>query len=97
MVQVENESGSLDSVRDFSSEANRVFHSNVPRDLTEELHLPSGTWSEVFGNAAAEKFQAWAVAHYIDRVGAAGKAEYPLPMYVNVWVRSPDDLEAEDP
>jgi hypothetical protein len=45
----------------------------------------SGTWEEVFGKGAAtdEIFMAWNYARYIGRVAEAGKAEYPLPMYVN--------------
>jgi hypothetical protein len=48
----------------------------------------SGTWAEVFGEGplADEVFQAWHVARYIGRVAAAGKAEYPLPMYANAWL-----------
>lgn len=45
-----------------------------------------GTWSEVFGGLAAEAFSAWHIARYIDRVAAAGKKAYPLPMYVNAWL-----------
>jgi hypothetical protein len=45
----------------------------------------SGTWEEVFGPGAATEgiFMAWHYARYLDRVAAAGKAEYPLPMFVN--------------
>lgn len=45
----------------------------------------SGTWEEVFGKGVAtdEIFEAWHYARYVGRVAAAGKAEYPLPMYVN--------------
>ena len=45
----------------------------------------SGAWEEVFGKNAAtdEIFEAWQYAQYVGRVAAAGKAEYPLPMYVN--------------
>jgi hypothetical protein len=48
----------------------------------------AGTWSEVFGEGplADEVFQAWHIARYIGRVAAAGKAEYPLPMYANAWL-----------
>ena len=46
----------------------------------------SGTWPEVFGAKAPETFQAWYIASYIDKVAAAGKDEYPLPMYVNTWL-----------
>ena len=45
----------------------------------------SGTWEEVFGKGAAtdEIFMAWNYARYIGRVAEAGKAEYPMPMFVN--------------
>ena len=45
----------------------------------------SGTWEEVFGRNTAtdEIFMAWNYARYIGRVVEAGKAEYPIPMFVN--------------
>ncbi|SDL10447.1 Beta-galactosidase GanA [Catalinimonas alkaloidigena] len=45
----------------------------------------SGTWEEVFGKSLAtdELFMAWHYARYVEAVTAAGKAEYPLPMYLN--------------
>ena len=48
----------------------------------------SGSWEEVFGKSEAtdEIFMAWQYARYINRVAVAGKAEYPLPMYVNAAV-----------
>jgi len=47
----------------------------------------SGTWDEVFGKGggADEIFSAWHYASYTGRVAAAGKAEYPLPMFANTW------------
>jgi hypothetical protein len=47
----------------------------------------SGTWEEVFGKGAAtdEIFMSWHFARYIGRAAEAGKAEYPLPMFVNAW------------
>ena len=47
----------------------------------------SGTWDEVFGKGggADEIFIAWHYASYVGRVAEAGKAEYPIPMYVNSW------------
>ncbi len=53
IVQVENESGSLDSVRDFSSKAQSLFDSAVPDTLVQSLHAKPGTWKQVFGNSAA--------------------------------------------
>lgn len=51
----------------------------------------SGTWPEIFGDGpeAAEVFSAWYYARYIDQVARAGKAIYPLPMYVNAWLADP--------
>jgi len=43
-----------------------------------------GNWTEIFGDLAPEAFSAWAVSHYVDAVAAAGKAEYPIPYYINV-------------
>lgn len=47
----------------------------------------SGSWEEVFGksNRTEELFMAYHYAHFLDRVAAAGKAEFPLPLYTNVW------------
>lgn len=47
---------------------------------------PSGSWSEVFGDAADEIFSAYHIASYVNAVAEAGKAEYPLPMTVNCWL-----------
>jgi hypothetical protein len=45
----------------------------------------SGTWEEVFGKSIAtdDIFMAWNYARYVGRVIEAGKAEYPIPMFVN--------------
>ena len=54
----------------------------------------SGTWSDVFGDFAAEAFSAWNVARYVDAVAAAGAKAYPLPMYVNNWIVNPGNERA---
>lgn len=87
LVQVENESGSLGSVRDFSPEAEKLFQAEVPAELAKAVHKNSGSWKQVFGADADETFAAYSVAHYIDAVAVAGKAEFALPMYVNVWLK----------
>ncbi len=89
MVQVENESGSLGTVRDYSPKANTLFAGAVPQMLVAALHKQPGTWQQVFGNNADESFAAFGVASYINEVVAAGKAEYALPMYCNAWLRNP--------
>lgn len=65
----------------------------------------SGSWEEVFGKSkfrpdtkewkfysyyTEELFMAWNYASYIGKVAAAGKKEYPIPMYVNAWLKQPD-------
>jgi beta-galactosidase GanA len=89
MMQVENESGSLGSVRDFSPAAQKLFISPVPEALIRGLHKQPGTWAQVFGPDADETFAAWSVATNINAVAAAGKRELALPMYVNNWLKSP--------
>ena len=46
----------------------------------------TGTWPEVFGEAAEELFSAFHVATFVNTVAAAGKAVYPLPMSANCWL-----------
>jgi hypothetical protein len=85
MMQVENESGSIGTVRDHSAAADREFSSEVPA----MLHTAKGTWSQIYGTDAEERFAAYATAHYINEVARAGKVEYHLPMYCNVWITYP--------
>ncbi len=97
MVQVENESGSWGSIRDYSAEAQKLFDGAVPAKLFEPtllkaLNVPivtGGTWREVFGDRADEYFQAWYTANFIGQVAAAGKSVYPLPLYTNAALRDP--------
>lgn len=64
----------------------------------------SGSWEQVFGKSelkpdqkdwkfysyyTEELFSAWYYAKYVEKVAAAGKKEYPLPMYVNAWLKQP--------
>jgi beta-galactosidase GanA len=64
---------------------------------------PSGTWEEVFGAGphTDEIFMAWNYARYVDHVAAAGKAAYPIPLYVNAWLNeagaNPGDYPSGSP
>ena len=51
-----------------------------------------GTWSEMFGKSPLtdDLFMAWQYATFIEHVTAAGKAQYPLPMYVNAALIRPN-------
>jgi Domain of unknown function (DUF5597)/Beta-galactosidase len=112
MVQVENEVGYLGLGRDRSAEANRMFAGAVPPDLLQKLEreredLPhelkahfkaaGKSWREVFGDGADEAFMAWNYARYIDAVAAAGKREYPLPMYANCQLPALGERAGEYP
>jgi hypothetical protein len=64
----------------------------------------SGSWEKIFGKSefrpekkdwqfysyyTEELFSSWNYAKYAEIVTAAGKKEYPLPMYVNAWLKQP--------
>lgn len=53
----------------------------------------TGAWEHVFGSGPRtdELFMAYHYAKYVDAVAAAGKAEYPLPLYTNVWQNYADE------
>ena len=93
MVQVENEIGTYSTVRDFSPAAQKLFNEAVPAELLKALDKQpaagSSTWPQVFGPDADEYFYAWSIARYVNQIAAAGKAEYPLPLYTNVATRDP--------
>jgi beta-galactosidase GanA len=58
-----------------------------------------GSWAELFGDgdAAAEVFTAWHYARFADALTRAGKAAYPLPMYVNVALNRPGRAPGQYP
>lgn len=64
----------------------------------------SGSWEQVFGKSeykpdpkdwklysyyTEELFSAWHYARFVEKVTAAGKKEYALPMFVNAWLKQP--------
>ncbi len=59
----------------------------------------AGTWEQVFGVGARtdQIFMAWNYGRFVQRVAAAGKAEYPIPMYVNTWLGGLTKLPGEFP
>jgi beta-galactosidase GanA len=93
MIQVENETGSYNSPRDFSAEANRLFAQPIPAELARQSGK-RGTWTQVYGWKADQAFNAWYTARYVDQVAAAGQAELNLPMYANAALSNPFDEKA---
>ena len=51
-----------------------------------EAGAVQGNWEEVFGIYAGEIFSAYHIASYVERVAAAGRAAYNLPLAVNCWL-----------
>jgi beta-galactosidase GanA len=91
MVQVENETGTWGSLRDYSPAGQKLFASPVPANILRAMNkvASSANWQDAFGPEAEVCFHAWAVASYVNKVAAAGKAVYPLPLYVNAALRDP--------
>jgi beta-galactosidase GanA len=101
-VQVENEPGILGCDRDYGAEARAATEGPVPPELVDALKArgrgpawdawqacgarEAGNWLDLFGLHGGEFAQAWHLARYIDAVAAAGRREYRLPLYLNVWL-----------
>lgn len=66
-------------------DATRANATGLHKLWAEQGGKSAGTWTEVFGegDAAAETFTAWHYARFVEGLVTAGKAAYPLPMYVN--------------
>ena len=76
---------------DYVASHRDILHPDLRKAWEAAGSRTSGTWEEVFGKGAStdEIFMAWNYASYVGHVAAAGKAEYPLPMYVNTWCSMP--------
>ncbi|KAF2668743.1 glycoside hydrolase [Microthyrium microscopicum] len=61
-------------------------------DFFKANSTSSGSWEEVFGVGPQtdELFMAYHYSLYLNEVAAAGKKEYPLPLYTNVWQNNYD-------
>jgi len=62
----------------------------------------SGSWEDVFGKSVLDKenwkalsylpeelFTVYHYSKYMGQVASAGKEAYPIPMYVNAWIKQP--------
>jgi len=56
-----------------------------------KLPEPGKKSSGVGPAKADEVFMAWNYSRYVGKVAEAGKAEYPVPMFVNTWIVQPTD------
>ena len=60
----------------------------------QNSYKETGTWQDIFGEGphTDEIFMAWYYAKFTNTVVEAGKAIYPLPMYVNAALNRPGKL-----
>lgn len=74
----------------YDSDVHSLFRKRFPH--FQKLTAGLATWEEAFGRGvdAEEMFMADAFSRYIGHVAAAGKAEYPIPLYTNVWLNFDD-------
>ena len=91
-VQVENEIGLANTDLDYDPAVLEIYRRPVPEALRgiqlEDSGVEPGgdSWKSRFGRHAHEAFMTWATASYVERMAQAGKAEYDLPMLVNVML-----------
>lgn len=73
------------------------LHPRLKKRVSRFPASGSHTWTSIFGNgpAADEAFMAHAISSFVGKVAAAGKKEYPIPHYTNVWLNfeHPSELE----
>jgi beta-galactosidase GanA len=77
---------------DYLQAHRESLHPHVEQRWSSSDFATSGNWVDVFGEGVQteELFMAWYYARYVERITAAGKAAYPLPMYVNAALIRPN-------
>lgn len=80
-------------------DASRANQTGLHKLWAEQGGKSDGTWTEVFGegDAAAEAFTAWHYSRFVEALVVAGKAAYPLPMYVNAALNRMNRAPGEYP
>ncbi|TPX07213.1 uncharacterized protein E0L32_010916 [Thyridium curvatum] len=72
-------------------------HSRLRKRISSVPSSGSHSWESVFGpgSTADEAFMAHLISSYVGRVAAAGKGEYPIPLYTNTWlnIEGPSELD----
>ncbi|KAH1858486.1 hypothetical protein KXX55_004800 [Aspergillus fumigatus] len=78
-----------DDLLDFLANDWDSLHRDLKRNLVRFKAQTNhqGSWAEVFGKGphTDELFMAYHYALYVNQVAAAGREEYPLPLYTNAW------------
>lgn len=84
---------------DYLQGHREALHPDLVAHWSAGHFATSGTWTEVFGAGieTEELFMAWHYARYVERIAAAGKAAYPLPMYVTAALVRPGSRPGQYP
>ncbi|MDE6561603.1 MAG: DUF5597 domain-containing protein [Muribaculaceae bacterium] len=92
MIQIENEIGMLESARDHSNLANKVYSKGVPESLARKIRVRPGTeWKDLAEEQdyADEMFMAWYYSQYVEQLAKSAREYLPsTPLYVNAALDS---------
>lgn len=85
MMQMQNEVGLHGHTRDYCPAANAAFAAKegIPDSILNRKPLDT--------DRIDEAFMAWHYASYMDKIAAAGKEVYDIPVFVNAWIVQPED------
>jgi hypothetical protein len=103
---VKNKAGLIPEFRDIwvangsktSGTWEQVFGPGLPENIEMPIQTTSPPMNREEQDTAWRKmnwpvdeiFMAWHYARYINRIIEEGKAEYPIPMFVNAWLQQPN-------
>lgn len=84
---------------DYLNQHRQTLVPEIQQAWAESGYQQSGNWNTVFGeNVASEEiFMAWYFGQYVEEIAAAGKAIYPLPMFINAALNRPGVLPGDYP
>ncbi|MDE6291588.1 MAG: beta-galactosidase, partial [Muribaculaceae bacterium] len=92
MIQIENEIGMLESARDHSELAEKIYSKGIPESLAVRLDVKPGTdWKKLAEDEdyADEMFMAWHYARYVENLAKTAREKLPsTPLYVNAALDS---------
>lgn len=91
MVQVENEMGLLESDLDYGAVDASVLEYPLPKELCDHITTQNTSWRSVYGECAEDRYMAYAYAKAVNEIARKGKEVYPLPMYVNAWLKKTNE------
>lgn len=91
------------ALTDYLSKHRENLHPAIRKVWENNGAKRKGTWREVFGNGQPVKesvdwqqdypylteeiFMVWNYATYVEHIAMVGKQVYPLPLYVNAWLK----------